>query len=85
MIIQLMSELFDVGEINETAVIRKYRITASDGKNYNTRFYNLDAIISNSQGKITQNFFSIVQNKMHYATHGKTAAEVIMERADSTK
>lgn len=28
------------------SVIRKFRITASDGKNYNTQFYNLDAIIS---------------------------------------
>lgn len=58
---KLMAELFDVdvrtvsehlqniyasGELKEDAVIRKFRITASDGKNYNTQFYNLDAIIS---------------------------------------
>lgn len=30
-------------------------------------------------------FFKMVQNKLHYATHGHTAAEVIYERADSTK
>ena len=58
---KLMAELFDVdvrtvsehlknvyasGELQEDAVIRKFRITANDGKNYNTQFYNLDAIIS---------------------------------------
>ena len=33
----------------------------------------------------TRNFFATVQNKMHYAVHGNTAAEVIMARADHTK
>ncbi len=33
----------------------------------------------------TKNFFATVQNKMHYAVHGNTAAEVIMARADHTK
>ena len=33
----------------------------------------------------TKNFFATVQNKMHYAVHGSTAAEVIMARADHTK
>lgn len=37
----------------------------------------------NSQ--ITKDFFAMVQNKMHYAVHGNTAAEVIMARADHTK
>ena len=35
--------------------------------------------------KITRDFFATVQNKMHYAAHGSTAAEVIMDRADHTK
>ncbi len=35
--------------------------------------------------QITRNFFATVQNKMHYAVHGNTAAEVIMARADHTK
>ena len=33
----------------------------------------------------TKDFFATVQNKMHYAVHGSTAAEVIMARADHTK
>ena len=33
----------------------------------------------------TRRFYATVQNKMHYAVHGRTAAELIMERADSTR
>ena len=58
---KLMAELFDVSvptinehlknvfksnELDEDSVIRNFRITASDGKNYNTKYYNFDAIIS---------------------------------------
>lgn len=35
--------------------------------------------------KATKRFFSAVQNKIHYAIHGQTAAEVIYNRADSEK
>lgn len=35
--------------------------------------------------ELTQKFFATVQNKMHYAVHGSTAAEIIAQRADSTK
>ena len=35
--------------------------------------------------KTTQDFFATVQNKMHYAVHGSTAAELIMDRADHKK
>ena len=35
--------------------------------------------------ELTQKFFAIVQNKMHFAVHGKTAAELIKSRADSSK
>ncbi len=41
-----LKEIFKSEELSEEAVIRKIRITASDGKSYNTNFYNLDAIIS---------------------------------------
>jgi len=34
--------------------------------------------------EITKLFFATVQNKMHWAAHGKTAAEIISERADAT-
>ena len=36
-----------------------------------------------SNNKQTNVFFSTIQNKLHYAIHGHTAAELIMQRADS--
>jgi hypothetical protein len=41
-----LTAIFDTGELDENSVVRKFRTTASDGKNYNTKYYNLDAIIS---------------------------------------
>ena len=158
-----LRNLFDSGEAREDSVIRKFRTTAADGKNYNTQFYNLDAIIAvgfrvnsaraiqfrqwvtgvlrdyairgyvldkerlkngsffnqayfenllaeireiraserkfyqkitdiyatamdySPEAETTQTFFVTVQNKLHFAIHGRTAAELIVERADSTK
>jgi hypothetical protein len=39
----------------------------------------------NADGAVTQNFFASVQNKLHFAIHGHTAAELIMNRANSKK
>ena len=41
-----LKEIFSSGELEENSVIRKIRITANDGKKYNTSFYSLDAIIA---------------------------------------
>lgn len=41
-----LQNIFESQELDQNSVIRKIRITASDGKNYNSQFYNLDAIIS---------------------------------------
>lgn len=41
-----INNLFKEGELEKTSVIRKFRITASDGKQYDTNFYNLDVVIS---------------------------------------
>lgn len=43
------------------------------------------AVDYDKNSKITSDFFAMVQNKMHYAVHGKTAAEVIVDRADHNK
>lgn len=160
-----LKNIFTSGELNENSVVSILETTAADGKNYSTKYYNLDAIIAvgyrvnskkatmfriwankilkefiikgyvmddarlkepeNYFGKdyfeeqlerirdirsserrfyqkitdiysqcsadydvnspITQDFFSTVQNKLHYAVTHHTAAEIIYERADSTK
>lgn len=159
-----IKKIFSDSELQENAVIRKFWITASDGKNYNTNHYSLEMIIAvgfkvNSEravqfrkwvnqiakdytikgwvideerlknggsvltteyfdrlleqireirlserrfyqkitdiyataldydrtAKTTKQFFAKVQNKMHYAVHGHTAAELIYERADAEK
>lgn len=152
--------VFESKELNENSVVRNFLTTASDGKNYNTHFYNLDAVISvgyrvnskratefrqwatrilkefsvkgfvidrkrlengiffgedyfdklleeireirlserrfyqkvtdiygtsvdyNVEAETTKEVFAKVQNKLHYAIHGQTAAEVIGDRAD---
>lgn len=159
-----LKEIFKSGELEENSVIRIFRITAADGKTYNTQFYNLDAIIAvgyrvNSQratqfriwatqtlkefiikgfvldderlkqgnrfgkdyfdellerireiraserrfyqkitdiyaecsmdydpkSELTQTFYKTVQNKLEWAITGKTAAELIAERAGADK
>ena len=158
-----LRNVFASGELQETAVIRKFRNTATDGKQYLTAFHNLDAIIAvgfrvnsaraiqfrqwatgvlrdfairgyvldkerlkngaflskeyyenllaeireiraserrfyqkitdiyatamdySPEAETTQAFFATVQNKLHFAIHGHTAAELVVERADSQK
>jgi len=63
-----LKKVFSDSELEENSVIRNFRITAADGKNYNTK-----------------RFFATVQNKLHWAIHGQTAAEVIVDRADHQK
>ena len=158
-----LKNIIESGELAGNSVISKMETTASDGKNYDTTFYNLDAIISvgyrvnsvratqfrqwctfvlrqfaicgyvldhkrmengaflgvdyfehllaeireirlserrfyqkltdiyataidyNKDAPTTRLFFKKVQNKMHYAVHGHTAAELIVERANAEK
>lgn len=159
-----LNKAFKDKEIDRDAVIRKFRITASDGKEYDTLHYNLKAIIAvgnkvdspravqfrkwandiieeytikgfamdderlknggtiltkqyfeeqlqrireirlsermfyqkitdiyatsidyDPKSYTTRQFFAKVQNKLHWAIHGHTAAELIYERADSDK
>ena len=41
-----IKHIFEEGELSENSVVRKFRTTATDGKDYNTTYYNLDMIIS---------------------------------------
>ncbi len=81
-----LKNIFKTNELEENSVIRKFLITASDGKNYNTKHYNLEVIISlGYYTPTTKDFFATVQNKMHWAIRGKTAAEIIYSEADAKK
>ena len=76
----LSKEYFD----NLLAEIREIR--ASERKFYQkiTDIY-ATAMDYNRDADITKTFFAAVQNKLHFAIHGNTAAELIMNRADSGK
>ena len=41
-----IKHIFEEGELEENSVVRNFRTTASDGKTYQTKYYNLDMIIS---------------------------------------
>lgn len=56
-----LKNIFKEKELNENSVTEEYSVTAADGKKYDVKHYNLD---------------TTVQNKMHYAVHGHTAAEI---------
>jgi hypothetical protein len=70
-----LTAIFASGELGEDSVVRKFRTTASDGKQYTQKYYNLQAIIAVG--------FKINSEK---AIHFRAwAAEIIVERADATK
>lgn len=50
-----------------------------------TDIYEQCSIDYNKNAEITQTFFKTVQNKLHWAITGKTAAEIVAERADASK
>ena len=70
----------------EEQLERVREIRASERKFYQkvTDLY-ATAIDYDKNAQATRRFYATVQNKMHYAIHGHTAAELIVERADSTK
>ena len=61
-----LKNVFASGELSEEAVVRKFRITAADGKSYAAQHYNLDAVISTwdkaPTGRIVQSDVSVAKN-----------------------
>ena len=70
----------------EEQLERVREIRASERKFYQkiTDLY-ATAIDYDKNAQATRRFYATVQNKMHFAVHGHTAAELIVERADSSK
>jgi len=77
-----IKKIFSDSELEVDSVIRNFRITAADGKQYNTMHYNLQKITDiyatavdyDINASATKRFFATVQNKLHWAIHGQTAS-----------
>lgn len=85
-----IQNIFEENELSEKQTMRKFGISEFSTKP--TNYYNLDVIIIyatsidyRTDDKLTKEFFATVQNKIHYAVHGHTAAEIVDNRADSRK
>jgi len=76
----LSDELFE----RQLAQIREIRLSERKFYQKITDIYST-ALDYDSTATATKRFFAAVQNKMHYAIHGNTAAEVIVDRADHTE
>lgn len=76
-----LQNIFNDTELQESTVIRKFRITAADGKGYDTQHYKHSAIIAVDY-KV--NSERAVQFRK-WAIHGQTAAELIVARANADK
>ncbi|MCB0562486.1 MAG: virulence RhuM family protein [Phaeodactylibacter sp.] len=75
-----IANLFKEGELDENSVVRKFRTTAADNKNYATNYYNLDVIISvGYRVKSIQG----IQFRI-WATSEQTAAELVYRRVDAS-
>ena len=93
-----LKNIFAEGELDKDSTVAFFATVQEEGNRTVERqieYYNLDAIISvgyrtnavdyDPKSEDSIKFFKIVQNKLHYAAHGHTAAEVIYERADAAK
>lgn len=68
-------------------LLQRIRDIRSSERNFYQKITDIYATSIDYQkdSNLTKNFFATVQNKMHYAVHGKTAAEMIHQRSDSQK
>jgi hypothetical protein len=69
-----LKKIFSDNELEEEAVIRNFRITAQDGKNYNTKHYNLSAIIAvgykvNSESEFEK--YRIMEDRLYQSDFDK--------------
>jgi len=79
-----IKNVFDEGELEQSATVAKFATVQTEGSRQVLDLY-ATAIDYDAKAEISRQFFQMVQNKLHYAAHGKTAAEVIYYRVDSEK
>ena len=89
-----IKNIYKDAELQEDRTYKDFLLVRQEGKRNvqrNIAHYNLDVIIYatsidyDPRCDMTREFFATVQNKLHYAVHEHTAAEVIYERVDSDK
>lgn len=80
-----LKNIFKTHELNEQSVSSILEHTAKDGKKYKTDIYAQCSIDYDPNEEITKQFFATVQNKLHFAISGQTAAEIIHRRVGSAK
>jgi hypothetical protein len=84
-----LKNIFKDCELEEKSVTENSSVTASDGKPYRTKHYNLDAIIAVgyrvSSIRATQFRQWATRVLKEFAIHGQTASETILQRADNQK
>jgi len=91
-ITQHVAAIYEEGELDEEATCKPFLQVRQEGSRKvrrNLKFYSLPVIIAVGywvrSHRGTQRFFATVQNKMHWAVHGQTAAEVVAARADASQ
>ncbi len=58
-----LKNIFNSGELDENSVCRDFRLTAQDGKNYNTKYYNLRAITAKIKAESEYDKFRVIQDQ----------------------
>ena len=80
-----IKHIFEEKELDENSVVRKFRTTASDGKNYNVNYYNLDMIVAigfRVRSNIGTNFRKWANERLtEYMTKGFTMNDDLLKRA----
>ncbi|TDA68682.1 MAG: hypothetical protein D9V47_08005 [Clostridia bacterium] len=83
-----LQRIYETNELQREATVKEILTVQVEGGREVSRkleYYNLDAIIAAKDAEITQTFFKTVQNKLHWAITGQTAAEIIAGRAGADK
>jgi len=72
-----LKKIFSDSELEESSVIRNFRITANDGKNYNTNHYNLSAEIAKAHAESEFQKYRIIQDRLFESDFDKELKRLI--------
>ena len=80
-----IKHIFEENELDENSVVRKFRTTANDGKNYSVKYYNLDMIVAigfRVRTNIGTNFRKWANDRLtEYMVKGFTINDDLLKRA----